>query len=104
MTDVSHASPHAAAQAVLAIGTGIMITLSVIVLLFDTDGWLRDALPKYLLGTLLAALSVGAVRYLNRAALLERRTWITLVAAVPGLFAAFVAFIAISLAIHPIGF
>lgn len=101
MNQAPRSSPLYALHVVLAVGTGVLITACAVLLFFDLR---YDTVPTCLVATLLAALAVGAVHYLNRAALLARRAWIALVAVVPGVFGALFAWLAISLALHPIGF
>jgi len=101
MNDVPHSSALQVQHVVVALGTGAMITLGAVLLIFELPS---GAFSAWMSALALAAISTGAVRYLNRAAPLARRSWIVLVALAPGAFAALCAFLAISLAIHPIGF
>ena len=77
-------------QAMLALTVGVLLCGSVALLLFDsparevgTGDWLNEPAPKYALVLLAVAVSAGAICYLNRFAVLGRRMWIALVAAVP---------------------
>ena len=96
---------------ILAVATGLTLCICAALLLtdspsnlFNTGGWIDHPVAKYALAILTAAFSAGAVRYLNRAALLGLRARIVLVAAVPGTVVSLFVFLFIALTIHPIGF
>lgn len=96
---------------ILAFATGLTLCICAALLLtdspsslFNMGGWIDHPVAKYALAILTAALSAGAVHYLNRAALLGLRARIVLVAAVPGTVVSLFVFLLIALTIHPIGF
>ena len=98
-------------QAVLALSVGVLLCGAVDLLLndspaqdFGTGAWLNDPVTKLALVLVAVAVSVGAILYLNRFAVLGRRTWIALVAAVPAVPAAIGVFIAIAWTISPPSF
>ena len=100
-----------ACQVVLALGAGVMLCAAVALLLFDsparefgTGAWLDNPAPKVAFVLLAVVMAVGAVCYLNRFAVLGRRTWIALVATVPGIPAAVWLFFAIAWTISPPSF